>query len=146
MSDPAHNYYLTTNPQAINLTWLMDELRATYFGAKRTDEQMVECIRNSLCFSIFRRDYLAEGFPSHRDSQVAFARVVHDGVLFGWISDFLVDRNQRKKGIGHDLMHRILEHHTVKGLTLNLCSRDAGEFYAKFGFAMTYHMMRRPTP
>lgn len=147
MSDePAHNYFVVTDPNKIDMQWLMDEIRLTYFGKTRTEGEMTECIRNSLVFAVFRRDYLPEGFPSHRDRMVAFARVLSDGVLVGWVCDFLVGEKERGRGIGFRLMDEILRHHAVKGLTLNLCTRDAQEFYRKFNFVDGAHMLRRPAP
>lgn len=146
MSEPAHNYFVTTNPQAMDLAATLDELRKTYFGKERTPEQMAECVRGSMCFAVVRRDYVDSGFPSHRDRQVAFARVVSDMAIFSWVSDFVVWEAERGKGIGHRLLFEILNHHALKQTTFNLGTRDAGAFYAKFGFTEASHLMRRPLP
>jgi len=146
MSDELpHNYFISDDTKALDFAWTLDQIRKTYFGVGRTEEQMIECCRNSLCFGIYRREYLAEpGFPSHRDRQVGFARVVTDRVLFGWLADFFVDPELRGRGLGFQLMHAILSHHALRGVTINLGTRDAQDFYTKFGFKEASHMMLRP--
>ncbi len=102
------------------------------------------CMRSSICFGIFRRDYVSEGFPSHVDRQVGFGRIVTDGVFFAWLADFFVMPELRGRGIGYQLMHAIMSHHSLKGVTVNLGTRTAGGFYEKFGFTKAEHYMKRP--
>lgn len=144
MNDLPHNYFISDDAKQIDFAWTLDQLRKTYFGKDRTDEQMIECARNSLCFGIFRREYLGTGFPSHIDRQVGFARVVTDRVAFSWLADFVVAPELRGRGLGYQLMHAILSHHALKRTTFNLGTRDAGSFYSKFGFEVAEHMMLRP--
>lgn len=140
-SEHPHNYYVTDNAREINFQWVLDELRATYFGVDRTMEQLVEASRNSLCFAIMRREYVSEGFPSHIDRMAGFARIITDRTHFAWLADFVVAPELRGRGVGYQMMHAILSHHALRGLTVNLCTRDAQDFYKRFGFAEAIHLM-----
>lgn len=139
------NHFVRTDAKAVDLPWTLAQLQGTYFGKERTMDQLVEQIRNSLAFSLHRRDYLPiPGYPSHKDRQCGFARVITDSVSFGWIADFVIATADRGNGLGFFLMQTIVEHHALCGVTLNLGTRDATNFYAKFGFVAAETMMRRP--
>lgn len=144
MTEGAHNYFVSTQAPLIDSAWTLGALQQTYFGQQRTGDQLAEQIRNSLCFGLFRRDYAETGFPSHRDRQVGFARVVTDGVSFGWLCDFVIDPVLRGRGLGHQLLQTIVDHHALKTVTLTLGTRDAHAFYRKFGFTEGQTMLRRP--
>lgn len=141
MSENPHNYYVTDDAKAVDFRWVLNELQETYFGQGRTMEQLVEASRNSLCFAIIRREYVSEGFPSHIDRMAGFARVVTDRVQFAWLADFVVMPELRGRGVGYQMMHAILSHHALRGLTVNLCTRTAGDFYKRFGFTEATHLM-----
>jgi GNAT superfamily N-acetyltransferase len=145
MNSSPFNYYAECDVKRVDVARTLDLLRGTYFGETRTEEELIEQMRNSLCFVAFRRDYIERsGFPSHTDTQIGFARVVTDYVKFGWLADFVIAPADRGHGVGHRLMDIIVSHHSLAGVTLNLCTRDAHEFYAKFGFQRGEHMVRRP--
>ena len=66
---------------------------------------------------------------------VAHARVVTDGVAFGYIGDLFVVAGERGRGIGKALMTAILEHPDVKQVArLVLVTDDAHGLYEGFGF------------
>lgn len=138
-SDP-HNFWVSSGTKPADLSWTLSRLQKTYFGKTRTMDELVEQCRNSICFSLMRRDYAADGF----DSQVGFCRVVTDRVSFGWLSDFLIEEESRGKGLGYFLMDSVLRHHEIKKLTMNLVTRDSHGFYSKFKFTEAAHMIRRP--
>lgn len=140
MNANPHSHYVTTNLRDMDTSWILAQLQQTYFGKTRTMEQLVEQCRNSICFGLMRRDYAAEGF----DAQIGFCRVVTDRVSFGWLADFFIAQEHRGHGLGYFLLDSVLRHHEIRGLTMNLCTRDAQEFYAKFKFVNAGHMMRRP--
>lgn len=141
MSETPHNYYVTDNAKQIDLAWVLNELHGTYFGASRTMDQLVEACRNSICFGIIRREYVGDGFPSHVDRMAGFARIVTDRVSFAWLADFVIMPELRGRGVGYQMMHAILAHHSLRGLTVNLCTRDAQDFYKRFGFTEASHLM-----
>src|SRR5438046_123648 len=140
----AHALYVTTQVGEMNIPWILSKLRETYFGRDRTEDQLYEQIRNSACFAMFMRHYSDEpGYPSHKDEPVGFCRVVTDRVSFGWLCDFFIALEHRGQGAGHHLMQVVMNHHELKGVNMNLATRDAHEFYKKFGFQDALHMLHR---
>lgn len=68
-------------------------------------------------------------------AQVGYARVVTDGVTFGWLCDVYVCREVRGRGLGTALSRVIAD--VVRPLNLKrfvLATLDAHELYAKAGF------------
>ena len=97
----------------------------SYWARGRTREQSERIIDRSLCFGAY-----ADG-----RRQVAHARVVTDGVTFGYIADLFVVPAARGRGIGKALMAAILEHPEVRDVTrLTLLTADAHGLYERFGF------------
>jgi GNAT superfamily N-acetyltransferase len=82
-------------------------------------------IENSLCFGIYDED----------GKQLAFARVVTDYVIFGWLMDVFVLEEYRGKGLGKRLMEVIVYHPELKNLRrMGLGTDDAHGLYQKYGF------------
>jgi GNAT superfamily N-acetyltransferase len=96
----------------------------SYWARWRTREQNDRIIDNSLCFGVY------EG-----GRQVAHARVVSDGVAFGYLGDVFVVPEAQGRGIGKALMSAILEHPEVRGLArFTLVTDDAHGLYERYGF------------
>ncbi|MFT2817683.1 GNAT family N-acetyltransferase [Leifsonia sp. A12D58] len=75
-------------------------------------------------------------FDTASNKQVAYARMVTDGVTFAWLCDVFVDPEVRGHGIGALLVEGIVEHCRPLGLRrIALSTDDAHGLYAKFGFA-----------
>lgn len=75
-------------------------------------------------------------FDTGSNKQVAYARMVTDGVTFAWLCDVFVDPQVRGHGIGTLLVEGIVEHCHPLGLRrIALSTDDAHGLYAKFGFA-----------
>lgn len=67
--------------------------------------------------------------------QVGYARVVTDGVTFGWLCDVYIAREARGRGVGTALSQVIVG--AVRPLNLKrflLATLDAHEVYSKVGF------------
>lgn len=79
-------------------------LNESYWGMKRTMEETLTTIENSLCFGIY----------SKSNEQLGFARIVTDHVFFGYIMDVIVFEEFQGKGYGKKLMDLILDHAVVK--------------------------------
>ncbi|MEV7609043.1 GNAT family N-acetyltransferase [Microbacterium sp. NPDC089320] len=76
---------------------------------------------------------------SVRDSdgrQVAYARVVTDGVTFAWLCDVFVDETLRGNGIGRMIVEGVIQDlqdtSTVKRIMLATSTADG--LYAQYGF------------
>ena len=67
---------------------------------------------------------------------VAFGRVLTDYVYRASIWDVIVDPAYQGQDIGTQIMHRILDHPSLKRVELFwLCTRDKQAFYERLGFS-----------
>ena len=97
----------------------------SYWARGRTREQSERILDGSLCFGAYE-----DG-----GRQVGHARVVTDGVVFGYIADLFVVAAARGRGIGKALVAAILEHPDVRDLNrLVLVTDDAHGLYEGYGF------------
>lgn len=97
-----------------------------YWARGRSREVQEAAIDGSRNYGIYRRS-TAE--------QVAYARVVTDGVTFAWLCDVYVDKSARGLGIGTGLVEYVCEDLENMNLTrVLLCTVDAHWLYRKFGF------------
>ena len=75
--------------------------------------------------------------------QIAYARIVTDGVTFGYLADVFVLEPHRGKGISKKLMQLIMDYPMVKMFRkFMLVTNDAQGLYAKFGFKQIPHPER----
>ena len=74
---------------------------------------------------------------------VGFARAISDGATNAYVSTVAVLPAYRGRGIGRELMTRLLA--DKDGILFVLHARvEVKEFYARFGFSAAEDMMRRP--
>jgi ribosomal protein S18 acetylase RimI-like enzyme len=67
--------------------------------------------------------------------QIGVARIITDFATYAYICDVFIDRDFRGRRLGSWLMVCILEHPDLKGLKrISLLTRDAQDFYRRFGF------------
>jgi GNAT superfamily N-acetyltransferase len=96
----------------------------SYWAKGRSIETVVKSIENSLCFGVFCDN-----------KQVGFARVVSDYAVFAWIMDVFILENYRNRGLGKELIKRIVNHENLQNLQRwGLGTEDAHGLYEKFGF------------
>lgn len=97
----------------------------SYWARWRTREQNDRIIDNSLVFGVFE-----DG------RQIAHARVVTDGITFGYLGDVFVVPEAQGRGIGKALVEAVLEHPQVRDvLRIALLTEDAHGLYERYGFA-----------
>lgn len=123
----------------VDISWTLARLRSEYFGANRSEEQFVEECRHSLCFSLWAKDGLGDGF----DEPCGFARVISDFASFAQISDFFVASEFRGQGLSRVLFDAIRKDARLRTCTLNLFSRTPA-YWRKLGFCEQGHLMLRP--
>ena len=131
---------ISTDPADVDLDWLHPALsERAYWALGRTRENLERAIERSLPFVALR------GIQ-----QIGFARVVTDGVTFGWVCDVFVDEAERGRGVGDLLMGAIeTDPRLVHLRRLILATRDAHGLYARHGFVALRHperWMERPGP
>lgn len=99
-------------------------LKASYWGAHRTDETHRLAFANSVCAIA-----VADG------GQVGFARAYGDRALFARISDVIVWPAFRGRGIGKALVQALLDHPDLATVShWSLATSDAHGLYEQFGF------------
>ena len=118
-------YEISTDSDRFDVELIHAVLSSSYWAEGRPREVVERSIQHSLCFGVF------DG-----ERQIAFARVITDRAVFGYLADVFVVPEYRGKGISKGLMAAILEHPDVSRLKLFLLrTRDAHGLYAQFGFA-----------
>ena len=117
-------YEISTDTSRFDIELIHRVLSASYWAEGRPREVVERSIRHSLCFGVF-----------DDDAQVAFARVITDRAVFGYLADVFVVPEYRGRSISKGLIAAILEHPDIRGLQLFLLrTRDAHGLYAQFGF------------
>jgi GNAT superfamily N-acetyltransferase len=130
---PPTGVRVSTDPADVDLDWLLPALsERAYWALGRTRDQLERAIGRSLTFTAL-----------YGDRQVGFARVVTDGVTFGWVCDVFVDEAERGRGVGDLLMGTIATDPRLVGLRrLALATRDAHGLYERHGFGPLVHPER----
>jgi GNAT superfamily N-acetyltransferase len=119
---------ISTERSRLDVDLIHRFLDSSYWAEGRPREVVERSIRHSLCFGV----YDGAGKDAR---QVAFARVITDCAVFGYIADVFVVPEYRGRGVAKGLMRAILAHPDVQGLkVLLLRTRDAHGLYAQFGF------------
>jgi GNAT superfamily N-acetyltransferase len=119
------DYEISTEKGRLDVAFIHGQLAASYWASDRSRADVEESIRQSLCFGAYEK----EG-----GRQVAFARVVTDGVTFSWLCDVVVDLEVRGQGLGKLLMESVVGHPDLGRTNITLATRDAHGLYEKYGF------------
>jgi len=122
--DMQHQYYISSNPDDINLKDVCRLLWSVHWAANRPTHIIQKSIQNSMCFGIF------DG-----QNQIAFARVITDHATYAYVSDVVIDGQYRGQKLGYWLINHILNHHEFAHVSQwRLKTTYAHKFYKKFGF------------
>lgn len=117
-------------PDVFPLDEVVALLRQTDWAQNRPEELTARAMAGSLCF----------GLQNDAGRLVAFARVVTDGAIFGYLADVVVDEALRGNGVGKEMMALIMAHPTLQSLIrFTLLTGDAHSFYSQFGFRPSEH-------
>jgi GNAT superfamily N-acetyltransferase len=118
-------YVISTDAARLDRPAIHEFLRTSYWSPGIPFETVDRAIDGSIPFGLYE--------PGGR--QVGFARVVTDGVTFGWLADVFVLGAHRGRGLGKWLVETVLEHPALAGARrLTLATADAHSLYARFGF------------
>ncbi|MFC8800505.1 GNAT family N-acetyltransferase [Promicromonospora sp. NPDC057138] len=120
-------YEFSTDPTRIDGDRVHELItRHTYWAKDRPRQVMDAAIAGSRPYGVYRRD---------TGAQVAFARVVTDGVTFAWLADVVVDPDLRGQGIGKLLVAGVVADIEPLGLRRTLlATADAHGLYEQFGW------------
>jgi GNAT superfamily N-acetyltransferase len=103
--------------------WLAEE---SYWAAGRTREAHGAAIDGSRNYGVY--DTLT-------GEQLAYARVITDGVTFAWLCDVFVANEARGRGIGIALIEGVVDELAPLDLKrIALTTADAHGLYERFGF------------
>lgn len=103
--------------------WLSED---SYWAQGRSRETQDQAIDGSRNFGIYE---------TNSGDQVAYARVITDGVTFAWLCDVFVTPEVRGRGIGVALIERVINVFEPLNLKRMLLSTaDAHGLYSRFGF------------
>jgi len=123
-------YEISTDPARLDVDLIHRFLSTSYWAADRPREVVERSIRGSLCFGVYEPPQ-----ASGRTPQVAFARVITDRAVFGYLADVFVLPTHRGRGISKGLVRAVLGHPDLQTLQVFLLrTRDAHGLYAQFGF------------
>jgi N-acetylglutamate synthase-like GNAT family acetyltransferase len=118
------DFEITTDPERIDVAAVHAFLHDSYWAKGIPRETVVNSIRNSLCFGLYRGK-----------QQAGFARVVTDRATYAYLADVFVLPEYRGRGLSKWLMECIVAHPDLQGLRRwTLATRDAHRLYQQFGF------------
>lgn len=104
----------------------------SYWANKRTKEQTITAIKNSLPFGVYTGE-----------NQIGFARVVTDYATFAYLGDVYILEEYRGRGLSKWLMETIVNHPDLQGFRRwVLATKDAHTLYEKYGFTPLKHPAR----
>ena len=117
-------FEISTDQTRLDLDFICEFLKTSYWASGRRRSVVERAIRNSLCFGVYE-----DG------RQVAFARVVSDRSRFSYLCDVFVVAEQRGRGLGRALIDFVLAHPSVRDTRrMLLGTRDAHPFYERMGW------------
>lgn len=97
----------------------------SYWAKKRTREQTITAIKNSLPFGVYKGE-----------NQIGFARVVSDFATFAYLGDVYILDDFRGLGLSKWLLEVIVNYPELQNLRRwILATKDAHKLYEKYEFA-----------
>jgi N-acetylglutamate synthase-like GNAT family acetyltransferase len=118
-------FLLTTDRTRIDVDAALTLLQTTHWAAKMQRTELELAIDNSISFGVLRDS----------GELVAFARVVTDLATYAYLTDVVVEEQERGRGLSRWIIEEILAHPQLQGLRrFTLLTTNAQDLYAKYGF------------
>lgn len=118
------DFHITTDFRKIDINAVSSLLAQSYWANSRKKDVIIKSLENSLCFSLF-----------HKDTQIGLIRVITDYATFAYLCDVIIAEDYRHKGLGIWLLECVFKYPDFQNLRRwCLFTKDAHEFYKKFGF------------
>jgi GNAT superfamily N-acetyltransferase len=115
----------TDDPARVDVAQLLALYHITWWAKERTTEQVVRALEHS------RPVLTAWDGPK----LVGFTRVISDLTYRATIWDVIVADTHQKRGIGREMMRRVLDHPDLETVTMFLLlTKDQHRFYEHLGF------------
>ncbi|SHM03869.1 GNAT family N-acetyltransferase [Flavobacterium xinjiangense] len=123
-SSPYGLVSVSTDKNKLNVPFIQQFLKDIYWAAGRTIEEVQTTIDHSFCFGIYLND-----------TQIGFARVITDYVVFAYLMDVFITEKHRGKGYSSVLIRSMMTEPKLKDIKIwRLATSDAHFLYEKFGF------------
>ena len=118
-------YTISTNSARLDLDAIHAFLaHESYWAAGIASDLLARGIRHSLCFGVY-----------HASAQIGFARVISDYATYAYLNDVYILAPYRGQGLATWLIECVLAHPDLQDLRrFMLTTKDAQEFYGRFGF------------
>ncbi|MGV9003348.1 GNAT family N-acetyltransferase [Flavobacterium sp.] len=115
---------VSTDKSKLNVPFIHDFLKDTYWAKNRTIETVQISIENAMCFGIYLDDV-----------QIGFARVITDLVSIAYLMDVFIVETHRGKGYSSVLIKTMMSEPKLQEIKIwGLATLDAHFLYKKFGF------------
>lgn len=119
------------DPERVNIAQLLALYHVTYWAKGRTAAQVERALHHS-------RPVITAW---DGDRLVGFTRVISDLTYRATIWDVIVAETHRKRGIGREMMRKVLDHPDLKTVTMFLLlTKDRQPFYKHLGFTVEDEM------
>ncbi|PKB16942.1 acetyltransferase (GNAT) family protein [Flavobacterium sp. 5] len=121
--------YVSTDKNKLDVPFIQHFLKDIYWAAGRTLEEVQRTIDASVCFGIYLND-----------TQIGFARVITDYVVFAYLMDVFITEEHRGKGYSSILIDTMMKEPQLQEVKIwRLATSDAHFLYQKFGFKALAH-------
>lgn len=156
MSADSSPLFISTDSALLDVPWICQSLRSSYWGGHLRDSQIANALEGSLVFGAYRYKPLddepsgwhdslaASGFVGGPESwrcavkrcQIGLLRVVTDGAIFSSITDVFVDESERGHGVGSALMDAAMASDVGHTYCILRARPLAQLWYFKWGFRL----------
>jgi GNAT superfamily N-acetyltransferase len=120
---------VSTDKNKLDVPFIQHFLKDIYWAAGRTIEEVQATINASVCFGIYLND-----------TQIGFARVITDYVVFAYVMDVFITPEHQGKGYSSILINNMMSEPLLKNIQIwRLATTDAHFLYSKFGFTALEH-------
>ncbi len=118
-------FLLSSDPDKLDLDMIHGYLSKHSYWAQNIPSIVVErSLKNSLSFGLY-----------HKKKQIGLVRVITDRATFAYLADTFVIDEYQGKGLGTWMIETVIKSSELQGLRRwQLSTRDAHDFYQKFGF------------
>ncbi len=100
---------IVSEQSEFDFDFIYDELKMTYWANWRTKEQVTLSFKNSYAKRVF-----------YEQQPIAFARIITDWVIFGYLADVVVTEKFRGKGVAYLLLTALLNTPEVAEVKINI--------------------------
>lgn len=115
---------VSTDKNKLDVPFIQNFLKDTYWAKGRTIESLEIAIDNSLCFGIYLNN-----------EQIGFARVITDLVSIAYLMDVFIANEHQGKGCASILLNAVMTEPQLQQIKIwGLATLDAHFLYKKFGF------------